>query len=499
MPTGSGKSLTYIAAALLSKGVKRALVLTSTKGLQDQVERDFNPMGLVDVRGQRNYVCTALDPGGALDRYARSSRAGLHSCDEGPCHMGVPCTLRPQRGGPAVRPECLYYRAIYDAKQAPLVITNYSYWMSSAAYGQGLGEFEMIILDEAHNAEKELEGFLSFQVTDDDALNVQSVLLGSDDIQDWINWAGAVIGPLKAWLDEQDVPETPNGLRHLKKLQATAQKLELLSELAHDEWVLERTKGGMGFSPIKTARYAENYLFRRIPKVLLTSATLTHKTLALLGFDRDDYRLWESPSDFPVARRPVIHTGTLPRVTVDHRMTDGHKLMWRRRIDRIIEPRLQTKGIIHTVSYARMKELLQLSEFSKYMIGHDTGTTKLAVEKFKRAKAPAILVSPSMTTGWDFPDDECRWQIIGKLPLPDTRGAIMSIRKELDPEYIPYLTAQQIVQATGRGMRSKDDWCETFIVDDHMEWFIRKHRRLFPAWFMQAYESVSTIPKPLLL
>jgi Rad3-related DNA helicase len=45
MPTGAGKSLTYFAAAMLQKDVKRALFLTATKGLQDQNTRDFSELG----------------------------------------------------------------------------------------------------------------------------------------------------------------------------------------------------------------------------------------------------------------------------------------------------------------------------------------------------------------------------------------------------------------------------------------------------------------------
>ena len=50
MPTGSGKSLTVIGAALLAGW--RTLVLTSTKGLQSQYGESFESIGLVDVRGK---------------------------------------------------------------------------------------------------------------------------------------------------------------------------------------------------------------------------------------------------------------------------------------------------------------------------------------------------------------------------------------------------------------------------------------------------------------
>src|SRR6266436_2562724 len=55
-PTGFGKSLVYMAAAHMS-GL-RTVVLTSTKGLQDQLGEDFGELSL-DIRGMPNYTCDA--------------------------------------------------------------------------------------------------------------------------------------------------------------------------------------------------------------------------------------------------------------------------------------------------------------------------------------------------------------------------------------------------------------------------------------------------------
>jgi Rad3-related DNA helicase len=131
------------------------------------------------------------------------------------------------------------------------------------------------------------------------------------------------------------------------------------------------------------------------------------------------------------------------------------------------------------------------------MITHDTAaTTEAVVKRFKEMDAPCILVSPSMATGWDFPGDECRWQIIVKLPYPDMRGNIMKSRSKKDPSFSAYLVMQQLIQAVGRGCRSQEDWCETFVTDDNVMWFLKRNKKLSVEWFLDAYKTCNAIPLP---
>ena len=58
-PTGFGKSLMYVVAAVMIGG--RAAILTSTKGLQDQLMRDFGDMGAKCIKGRNAYRCIMLD------------------------------------------------------------------------------------------------------------------------------------------------------------------------------------------------------------------------------------------------------------------------------------------------------------------------------------------------------------------------------------------------------------------------------------------------------
>lgn len=203
----------------------------------------------------------------------------------------------------------------------------------------------------------------------------------------------------------------------------------------------------------------------------------------------------ETPSTFPISRRPVIHIKT---VALNHRSDDSHLQLWGDRIDQIIKTRhLDYKGIIHTVSYSRAKWLLDHSEFARYMLLPESRTTQEVVDRFRRADTPSILVSPSVTTGLDFRDDQARWQIIGKLGFPDTRGAVAAARLAQDKDYGPYIAMVGLVQAVGRLVRSESDWGESLITDDNVDWFLRRYSRFAPKSFLESYKSVLTVPKPM--
>ena len=208
----------------------------------------------------------------------------------------------------------------------------------------------------------------------------------------------------------------------------------------------------------------------------------------------DQYEFMEYPSTFEKERRPVYR---IPTVRLNKDTDEEGYRTWLTRIDQIIRDRLGRKGVIHTVSYKRAQLVMEKSEYRKYMMIHNSKNTRAVVEAFRKSDPPAILVSPVMDTGWDFIGPQARWMIVGKLPWPDTRAAVMRARKEKDPEYMAYLTMQGLVQMSGRGMRSEDDWCEVFVIDDSLGWFMKGHGEFAPQWFREAIKWVNVIPEPL--
>ena len=105
------------------------------------------------------------------------------------------------------------------------------------------------------------------------------------------------------------------------------------------------------------------------------------------------------------------------------------------------------------------------------------------VNRFRQASPPATLVSPAVTSGWDFPEDECRYIIIGKVPFGDGRSPVSKARQKDDPEFGNFEAMQTVVQEAGRGTRSALDGCEVIIVDDHWSWFWSKNKQFAPQYF----------------
>lgn len=465
VPTGGGKSAGYMASALLYGG--RTIILTSTKGLQDQLEQEFGDLVTV-VKGQSAYRC----------------KVNYHSVQYGPCHWGYQCRFK--LGG------CPYHDQIRKAQRSRIVVTNYAFWMTNTP--DTLGQFDYLIGDEAHSIV-------------DHILDNQAVHLHQKECESVAAWPhrGGDMGFYRIWASV--MKSHVNNLLARKKnsgdtdsqestdLLNLSRKINRLDRVRDRNWVVEHVGRTINFDPIWPDPGAvERDLFRGIGRILLTSATINKKTMDILGVPRNQYEYSEYPSFFASGRRPIWY---IPTVRMDHRISNAGMNQWVSAINNICRSRLRWKGVIHAVSYDRTEIVFNTGEFREFMIRHDKHSIKEAVEKFKNAYPPSILVSPSMTTGWDFPHEECRWQIIGKVPFPDSRSVVAAERGKVDPEYPFYITMQTLVQECGRGMRAIDDWCETFIIDDHWAWFRDKYKQFAPAWFMLATKISRTIPPPM--
>ena len=240
---------------------------------------------------------------------------------------------------------------------------------------------------------------------------------------------------------------------------------------------------------------AERMLYLGIQRVSFYSATMIVKTLNMTGV-WDDYEFTDYPSTFDPSGNPVLW---IPTVYMDYRSTPADHYLWLKRADQVIQARLDRKGLFHTVSHARRDHVVGESQWLRFMMTNRKGDiTSHKVEEFKLARPPAVLVSPSVGTGYDFIHDQCRYQIIGKVPWPDGRTKLMKARTQIDPQHGAYIAAQSLVQMCGRGRRADDDWCENFIIDDHIVKFMQRNGgTLTPKWFRDCYrDDVMTIPEP---
>lgn len=461
LPTGSGKSVCYIALSRLHGG--RTLILTSTKGLQDQLLSEFGGM-IKLVKGKSAFLCPISFKG--------------YTCQNAPCAWGIKCALKEST--------CPYYLQIEEAKSARIVVTNYAFWLSNEPVT--LGKFDLLIMDEAHDAAQHI-------------LDSLSIELHPRDVGRWAGWPrqGTRPAEIMKWIGQLKFA-LEEGKQEAKKSggDGDSSLLFLSLQLAHiahmgrmSNIVVDHRGSTINIDAISAATIAEGLLFRGIPKVVAVSATAARKTLSQLGlFGQCDYR--EYPSVFPVENRMVYY---LPAGRIDHAITDAGVNQWIAVIDNIIESRMTEKGIIHAVSYDQCDRIRNISRYRNILTTHRGIPATDAVAKFKKSSPPSVLVSPSVGTGYDFPDDLCRWQVISKLAFPDGRTLIMKARTKNDPEYSINLAVQSLVQACGRGDRSEHDFCETFIIDSHFEWLIGKYRHLFLKWWLDGLKNIKTVPR----
>ena len=544
VPTGGGKSLSALLLAKMSGA--RTVIITSTKGLQDQYKKDSDPLGGAVVVGQNNFRCLLVP---------------TLSADQGPCHDGLPCQLK--------QSACPYQLQLQKALKAKIVITNYAYYLAQTNYSLGLGEIGLLIGDEAHQAFSALENFLTiylsrlevellgiqlphiidpppppktnakahqkgkatpvyvneYQDTDSLPESPESVIPGSvtpcsgepagEPTTDkppsawaqWRSWAELSLPTAKEALArvESDIKAkrssgelVPSSVsRVYRSAKTVAIRLEQLSKLDDEDWVIQPTKHGYSFTPVWVAKHSSK-LFGDVPKIMLMSAILSRKTADSLGVPQPPDCSWvEAESYFPPENTPIWH---IPTARINYRTDDYGSTIWVSRIDQIIDRRLDRKGIIFTVSYDRARLLLQRSRHRDIMLTHSTWDVVQVVNRFKAMPAPAVLVSPSVTTGWDFPQATTgvRYLIAGKLPYPDTMNPVTKARHEDDKDWSSFMAMETLIQSLGRATRSATDRVECFVCDDSAVWYLAKYAKFAPKWFMARYcGSKTCVPDPL--
>lgn len=467
MPTGSGK--TGVPPLIQNLTQEKLVVLTATRALQDQYMDEASGCGMVDVRGMSNYRC--------------KDTTHKWSCEVGS-----------EEGCPLYQTNFCPYTAASNAFSASdLGVTNYQFFMQARrAKSSALDRITTLVLDEADEAFDELSRFLStrfsWSETDEFSKKGAPEKKSGTKLAKWRAWADESSGNLKRYLRDKDEKLTKTEKKRLKDLQ---QKFWRVANMLDGEWVFEiDPRDGVSFECVWPGKYAKSALYGGFERVVLLSATIRPYTMQLLGMAKADYNFREWPRVFPLNRFPFIH---VPTIAMTWRTEIEELEAMVARVDEIIESRLDRKGLIHTKSYARARFLYDHSRYARHMILNDRSTTKDAAEKLRRAKAPAILCSPSYPRGWDFAYTAAEYQIIVKVPFDVTTTQIAKARKK-DKRYMLYSTMQELVQMRGRVMRAPDDRGETFCIDNQIEWLEPMARKYAPSWW--SMRTLLDVPAP---
>jgi Rad3-related DNA helicase len=360
----------------------------------------------------------------------------------------------------------------------------------------GLRLFEgrhLAIHDEAHLLEPAIRGMMKLRFNREFYQELGVPLPRDKDYDNWLNWchrAMAIADPLASEYESEAKKAARDGrtlgdeYRLHKRAHSAMKNLEQAAfyVLPHRPFI-QAERFYVELLPIWGAPYAKNMLWNKAEKHLLMSATLLQpKFIARsLGLEDGEWISKTVPSPFHHANRRVLDVA---EQKITYKSTPAHIRQQVEQLDRVLDKHPEHRGIIHTVSYQRARDILSLSRHAGRMVSHtnERGQKEAAIEQYL-ATPGAVFLSPSVAVGEDFgKGDSCRFQVFVKYPIPNTSDPIVAARREEDPNSMWFEADMAFVQSVGRGMRSEDDWCINYLLDAGARWRFGH----LPKWFQAA-------------
>ena len=500
-PTGSGKSLIALTLSrYLKYEKKKSCFITSSKNiLLDQYAKDYDKFISI-MKGKSNYPCLAM-PNTNYENAPCQSKTN-YKCE--------------------FRDRCPYKCDLKQALKDPIVFTNLYFLLLDIEYAKRFGKRDLLIVDEAHSIESILIDYRTISYTETNIKKVNEILerietsdfytykeirktyfgpfsmipaseLKNVDVDNLVE-VNALLRRIHSFLDnlfkhmfgvdeDLDVDSLTNYeqedykqyIKDLKYIQNFALRIEsYFDNQDESDWIClpyfaKKTKKHTGFElkPVDATGLAQKILYKIADNVIFMSATIGDKDMFCknIGIDPKLTDNLSIESDFPIKNRPIHRTyvGNYNINTKNEYLKKAVPI-----IDKIIESHPGLKGIIHTSNYQDADYIYQHSKFAKRIMVHTPKDRNLIINAFLRSK-DGILCSPSCYEGLDLKDDLARFQIIFKIPWGNLGDKLVKKRMSKDKDWYVNTTAIQFCQAVGRAIRSKNDWANTFVLDQSFE------------------------------
>jgi Rad3-related DNA helicase len=445
-----------------------AIALTITKTLQDQYAMLFNDSKV--LKGKSNHVC-AIDPKFTVDIAPCIFNSDLkHECQ--------------------VANKCPYYNARNETLISQFGVLNYSMFLSLPDH---VKKRDYLICDEASELEDELvkrfSRELNFKILK--KMNISITSIPINNYTKFRSWLENFVGDLS-----EEVDTLRESLKKKKSNIALAdrQKLSLFTNLHMSlkstidtwddcEYILEKTNEAITLKPLRVDKLSQ-HIFKFGEKILLMSATIIdHKHFArTLGIT--DYEYIEVDSTFSPKKAPIFCTG---KVKLNYKNLKTSLPYIAKQIKNLCDQHKDVKGVIHTHTMEITNYLRNNINDPRFIFRGDGMTNEQILKQHLEDPSPTILVSPSLTYGVDLKDDLARFQILVKaayMPLGDER--IKRLFKE-DGQWYVNKMLNNLIQACGRGVRSVDDYCVTYVLDGCIVDAVIQNKTRLPKYFLKRF------------
>jgi Rad3-related DNA helicase len=513
-PTGIGKTV-IAELARRQRRAERAAYICTTKSLQDQFVEDFRYAHV--LKGRANYE--TLD---APEDFPFTSCADCVREE-----MSCPLCSNVDQCPYTVAKNLAVRKDELNRYEKDLIVTNTAYFLSECAYVGVLtsmtksgpsNPFDLVIMDECDAAENALLGFVSVSISAGMRKRMGIELPAKKTVEaSWIEWVVDEALPKADEYCRNLLPPTTATVKGYKAAMSALADLKRLEAGLGEEgtWVyagetekssreMDAKKLPVVFKPIRVDQKANELLWRHGKRWLCMSATVISpdELAESLGLERHEWAAVGVGSGFDKKRRPIV-VKPVADMSRRNKPTSWPKMALE--IKKVIALYPGQNILIHTVSYELTRylkrELTKLcAVLHRPLYGYERSEDREAVlAQFKVAgqnHKGAVMLASSFDRGVDLPADECRVVIIAKVPFPYLGDKQVAARLYSRGGRLWYdtLTVRSIVQMTGRGMRSADDWCVSIILDAAFLKLWGEKRRLLPKWWQSALVWSGRLP-----
>ena len=494
MPTGGGKSLVAVTAcrygaspeaeAAKFSGNPGGYILVHQKLLQDQLAAELD----------------RFSSSGLSAKLVKSSTE--YTCIKNPkktCAGSVGCAAKKDKS-------CTYRVAKAEFISAAVSATNYAYFLAEREFVGDLADRRVLVLDEAHSVPSLVVNHVGIEISQD-RVNEWSPELALQLAQvqssvDFLDFLKIYHPQVKSRAEDLQAMVAGGEMgqdfeREASEVQRHALKVEKLCaeyDPTSQDWVFWTSKDRHGnliasAKPLTAAKHF-NELFPASLRIFLSAYPGARPTFCReLGLDVGQVAWLRLGSDFPAERRKV-HLMNV--VSMAKRQIDTALPSAVRAVVAIAKKHSAERGVIHTHSYAFTRAVvdgLHAAGLGDRVTSPEKAEDREAALEAHAARPDSILVSPSIYEGFDFRGDLARYQVVLKCPFPSLGDERVKVRAATDPLWYKVEAFKAFLQAAGRGMRSADDWCVTYVIDKDITRLIDEVREYAPKWFLEAIHA----------
>ena len=245
--------------------------------------------------------------------------------------------------------------------------------------------------------------------------------------------------------------------------------LTLINELG-DIWAVpsKLNEHTILYNCAKEAQMVKTFFHGRTECEFLMSATignLDNFRTMIASDDDKDFSASEADNGFDFSRSPIFYNDNFHRLSYREKEKNLPKVM--SQIEEICKSYQGIHGIIQTGSYEFAKYVVDNASpglRSRLLMYNNTSEKKQAINNFESFHGK-ILIGPSLLEGLNFADDLCRFIIVLKVPYASLADRLVKSKMAVYPNWYINDVINKMVQGLGRGIRSKEDWCESYILD----------------------------------